>query len=414
MRAVTFNVTIPGFLLARSLGRVSRGATHGILSGLRLREQPEPELPGPAWAKLTVLYGGICGSDLGNLSFTSSPVMEPFGSFPAVLGHEILARVDEVGPGVTRVRPGDRVAVDPMLSCTVRGFTGERVCGSCREGWHSTCENAGEQGELRIGGAPLARGLTVGYHRDLPGGWGERMIAHESQLFVVDDALDDRVAALIEPLSIGVHAALGTDLGSGPILVIGSGPIAFATLWAIRAAGFQGELLAQAKRPAEVELARALGASAVVRPGEEARDALVATGAQAYQPIVGDEVYAGGGFPLIFDCVGSKDTITQSLRYASARGRVVLLGCAAEIKKLDLTLLWAHELHAHGFVGYGIERWRGESLHTFEVTHRMLLETDAPVQRMVTDIYPLAQYKDALAAAEDRRRSGAVKVLLKP
>ncbi|MEZ4424386.1 MAG: alcohol dehydrogenase catalytic domain-containing protein [Gemmatimonadota bacterium] len=414
MRAVVFGVTVPGFLLARSVGRVSRSATHGVLSGLRLRDWPEPVLPGPDWVKLSVLYGGICGSDLGNLSFTSSPLMEPFGSFPAVLGHEIVARVDEVGSAVTRVRPGDRVAVDPMLSCGVRGFTGTEVCGSCAVGRHSTCGNAGEEGRTLVDGTPLARGLTIGYHADLPGGWGERMIAHESQLFPVDEAIDDRVAALIEPLSIGMHAVLNTPVGSGPVLVIGSGPIAFATIWALRAAGYGGELVAQAKRAPEVELARALGASSVVRPGDEARDALIATGAQAYQPIVGPEVYAGGGFPVIFDCVGSGATLAQSLSYASARGRVVMLGCVAEIKKVDLTLLWAHELEVHGFVGYGAEQWRGEVLHTFEVTQRLLLESAAPVQRMVTDVYPLKQVREALAAAEDRRTSGAIKVLLQP
>ena len=60
-----------------------------------------------------------------------------------------------------------------------------------------------------------------------------------------------------------------------------------------------------------------MGASTIIRPGDEARQALVDTGARAYMPIVGDEVYSGGGFPLIFDCVGSGQTLSQSLRYAT-------------------------------------------------------------------------------------------------
>ena len=414
MRAVVFNVSVPGFVLARSVGRVSRVATHGFLSGLRLREVDEPAIPGPAWVKLSVRYGGICGTDLSNLALTSSPIMEPFGSFPAVLGHEILGRVEEVGPSVTRVRVGDRVTVDPVLSCAVRGFTGPQTCPSCLKGRFATCDNVGEEGLTVIDGAPISRGLTVGYHRDLPGGWGESMIAHQSQLHPVAPEIDDRVAALIEPLSISVHAVLNTPVGAGPVLVIGSGPIALSTIWALRAAGFRGEIVAQAKRKPEIELARALGASDVVKPGGEARDALVATGAQAYQPIMGDEVYAGGGFPVVFDCVGSPGTIAQSLRYAAAQAQVVMLGCAAEVKKLDLTLLWARELTVRGFVHYGVEDWRGERRHTYEVTQQLLLETNAPVERMVTNIYPLAQYRDALAAASDRSKSGAVKVLLQP
>ena len=60
-------------------------------------------------------------TDIGNMTYSASPAMEPFGSFPAVLGHEILARVVETGPEVRRVEVGQRVAVDPMLSCEMRG-----------------------------------------------------------------------------------------------------------------------------------------------------------------------------------------------------------------------------------------------------------------------------------------------------
>ena len=249
----------------------------------------------------------------------------------------------------------------------------------------------------------------------MPGGGGERMIAHERQLFVVDDAMSDRTAVLIEPLAVGMHAALRSrPFGDGPILVLGSGPIALGVIWALRAAGYQGELVAQIKREHEAKIARSLGASTVVSPGDEVRDALIKTGAQAFMPIIGDEVYAGGGYPLIFDCVGSAQTIKQSLRYASLRGRIVLLGCAAEIPKLDLTFVWARELEIKGFQCYGDEAWRGGTEHTFQITHDMLLETGAPVENMVTHVYPLSQYRDALSTATNRRRTRSVKVLLDP
>jgi threonine dehydrogenase-like Zn-dependent dehydrogenase len=241
------------------------------------------------------------------------------------------------------------------------------------------------------------------------------MIAHESQVFPVDDRLSDRTAALLEPLAVGMHAALGArPFGPGPALVIGSGPIALGAIWALRAAGYEGELLAQIKRGHEADIARALGASEIAAPGDEARQALVETGAQGYMPLIGDEVYAGGGFPLIFDCVGSAETVKQSLRFAAPRGRIVMLGCAAEIRKLDLTFVWARELEIKGFVCYGDEEWRGARRHTFEVTQEMLLETGAPVERMVTHVFPLAQYREALSAATNRRRSGSIKVLLDP
>ncbi len=415
MRALSFDVTVPGFILARSLGRWSEAATFGRLSGLRLRRMPDPVLPGPGWVRLEVLACGICGTDLGNLQMHASPVLEPFGSFPAVMGHEILARVVEVAPGVTRVRPGDRVSVDPMISCAVRGREAVSHCASCAEGRHSTCELAGEEGVLEIDGHPLSPGLTVGYHRDLPGGWGEAMIAHESQLFPVSDGLDDRAAVLIEPLSIGMHAVLNAPPPPRrDVLVIGSGPIAFGVIWALRATGFTGTIVAQTKREHEAGLARRMGASETVSPGAEARQVLTETGALAYQPIIGEEVFSGGGFPTVFDCVGNRSSITQALRYAAPRGRVVMLGCSAEIPKLDLTFLWARELEVRGFVGYGMEEWRGMRKHTFEVTHDLILESGIPVQEMVTHAFPLSQYRSALSAAANHRRSKAVKVVLEP
>ena len=415
MRAVTFDVTIPSYLVGKSLGRVTEAAVFGGLSGVRYGDVPEPDLPGEEWVKLEVIKAGICGSDIGNLTLKSSPAMEPFGSFPAVLGHEIVARVVEVGSAVTRVEPGQRVAVDPGVSCTVRGYEAHERCPSCLEGLPATCARSGEEGETVIDGEPIQRGMTVGYHGSLPGGWGERMIAHESQLFPVDDAMSDHTAVLIEPLAVGLHAALRSrPFPTGPVLVIGSGPIALGVVWALRAAGYEGELVAQMKRPHEQELARAFGATSTVKPGDEARDALIDTGAQAYMPIVGDEVYAGGGFPLVFDCVGSGQTIKQALRYTSVRGTIVLLGCAAEIPKLDLTFVWANELKIKGFQCYGDEEWRGGIEHTFQITHDMILETGAPVEDMVTHVFPLSEYRNALSTAANHRKTGSVKVLLDP
>ncbi|TVR66590.1 MAG: alcohol dehydrogenase [Gemmatimonadales bacterium] len=433
MRALTFDVNVPGFLRAKTLGRFSEAATFGPLSTLRLRDDvPTPVLRGPEWVRLRVLACGICGTDLANLSYSASPAMEPFGSFPAVPGHEVVARVEEVGSAVRRFRPGDRVVVDPMISCRVRGWPEEKICLSCREGRHSTCELAGEEGAGGSGAsatgeavpgsspetspAPLRRGLTIGYHADLPGGWAEEMVAHESQLFHVPDGVSDTAAVLVEPLSIGMHAVLngGPDDPEADVLVIGSGPIAFATIWALRASGFRGSIVAQTKREGEAELARALGADEVVKPGVEARQVLVETGALAYQPIVGEEVFSGGGFPVVFDCVGNRGSLTQALRFTAPRGRIVMLGCAAEISRLDLTFLWARELELKGFVGYGTERWRGRELHTFEVTLEGLRDSGIPAEKLVTHTFPLSRYRDALSAAANRARSGAIKVVLEP
>jgi threonine dehydrogenase-like Zn-dependent dehydrogenase len=415
MRAVTFTFSIPKYLLGKALGGLSDAVVFGAPSAVSLADLAQPELPDESWVSVEMIAGGICGTDIGNLVYAASPILEPFASFPAVMGHEILARVVDVGPAVTRVRPGQRVAVDPIVSCAVRGYGAADMCPACTGGNPGACARSAEKGRLTVGGRPMGAGISVGYHRDLPGGWGERLIAHESQIYPVSDAIDDRTAALIEPLAVATHAVLRNPPAAGErVLVIGSGSIALATVWALRALGHDGELVAQTKRPQEAELARRLGAGEAVAPGGPARDALLATGARAYKPPVGPEVFAGGGYPLVFDCVASRASLDQALRFAAGRGRIVMLGCAAVLRRLDLTLVWARELSVLGSLGYGTERWEGESLHTFEVVQRLLSATGAPVADLVTHTYPLSQYRDALAAARHHRTSGAVKVLLQP
>lgn len=416
MKAVQFNVTVPGYVLAKGLGRFLDSVVYGGLSGVRMVDRELGPLPGPEWARVEVLLAGICGSDLGNISFASSPAMEPFGSFPAVLGHEILGRVTEAGAGVDPSLVGRRVVVDPLIHCQVRGHPEEGWCPSCTAGLHGTCEMAGEDGRIEVGGHLLRPGGIVGYHSDLPGGWGQEMLAHQRQLFPVPDELDDRVAVLIEPMSIGVHAVLRSRAlrSKGPILVIGSGTIAFSAIWALRTLGYEGRLVAQVKRSHEVALARKLGADVTVSPGDEARGALIDTGARAYMPMVGGEVYAGGGYDMVFDCVGSPSSLTQSLRSTAARGEVVLLGCAGQVPKLDLTFLWAKELNLQGYVVYGAEAWEGRSLHTFDITMERMVADGEGLRDLVTHVFPLIQYRDALRAAYNHRESKAVKVTLEP
>jgi threonine dehydrogenase-like Zn-dependent dehydrogenase len=102
------------------------------------------------------------------------------------------------------------------------------------------------------------------------------------------------------------------------------------------------------------------------------------------------------------------------MRYASPRARIVLLGCAAKLSRLDLTFLWARELDVKGYVGYGLERFRGVERHTFEITQELIQESKVPLEEIVTHVFPLSEYRDALATAFDRARTGSIKVLLDP
>ncbi|MFP2931388.1 alcohol dehydrogenase catalytic domain-containing protein, partial [Pyxidicoccus sp. 3LG] len=122
MKGLVFDLSIPKYVLARGLGGLYPKLHYGAGSCLSLRELPRPALPGPDWVRLKPLLTGLCGSDMATLFFKASPQLEPFNSFPAVLGHEILAEVTELGPQARGVEVGQRVAVDPLLPCRLRGI----------------------------------------------------------------------------------------------------------------------------------------------------------------------------------------------------------------------------------------------------------------------------------------------------
>ncbi|HRI70601.1 MAG TPA: alcohol dehydrogenase catalytic domain-containing protein [Polyangium sp.] len=390
-----------------------RVSTHGSLSGLSQVHRARAPLPGPMWARLEVIACGICGTDLTNLAFAAGASLQPFGSFPAILGHEILGRVVEAGSeaGVT---VGQRIAVDPVIGCEVRGYTGEEWCSCCANGWPALCERSGEHGVLQVDNELLAPGKVMGYHRQLPGGWGSEVLVHRSAMHPVLDSISDDEATLLEPMSVAMHAALANlDRLGHSVLVLGSGTIAQGFVWALRALGYSGKIVIQVKRRAAGELAMALGADRWVQPGDEAKSAVIALGAKAYKPSIGPEVFTGG-FPSVVDCVGSAESMGQALRWTKERGHLVMLGCIGQTNSLDMTFLWAKELHVMGSVCYGRETFEGKPQHTFDVTQQLIERTRPPITRLISGHFALQDYKKALDALGSRTPQGQGKVVLRP
>src|SRR5690625_2699959 len=103
--------------MSKLVGRWYRPAFWGPLSCLRYREVEVPKLLGDDWARVKVRLGGICGSDLSIVTLGDSPTVAPFASFPFTLGHENTGVIDRLGSNVDGWEEGDRVVVDPVLSC---------------------------------------------------------------------------------------------------------------------------------------------------------------------------------------------------------------------------------------------------------------------------------------------------------
>src|SRR3981189_2964305 len=154
---------------------------------MRLEEMADPEFLRPDWVLTKPRLTGICGSDSkqvfmdwGDVGSPDNP-MKGFFSLPQVLGHEVVADVVELGPEAEGLEVGDRVVLNPWLTCPPRGI--EPKCPACVAGDLSQCWSFAK--------GDLAPGIHTGMCRDVPGGLGELMPAHDSMLFKVPDSISD-------------------------------------------------------------------------------------------------------------------------------------------------------------------------------------------------------------------------------
>lgn len=411
--SLVFDFSIPKYLAAKGLGRWFPSLYDGPLSCLGLRAVPSADLPGADWVRVQVRYCGFCGSDLGALSFKSSPVLEPFNSFPCVLGHEVVGEVVEVGAGIKRVKVGDRVVVDPFLSCEARGL-GDDPCPSCRAGRHCTCERAANAPDVQ------RRGMLLGFTAGLPGGFGPELVAHTRHVYRVPDAIeDDTVAALTEPLSIGLHAVLRRKpTRDERVLIVGGGMIAYSVLFGVRALGLANDVTLLTLLGYQRDLALDLGAdhAVAVAAGDGHPDVLLAErcGATFVKPVIGPQVPIGG-FDVVFDCVGSQRSVQDCLRWTRPGGSMLLLGNAGLLPKIDWTYIWSKEVRVIGSMGYGPEPGIDGAPHTFEATLDALAgPLGEQAGRLVTHTLPLSGYREAVRINVDRAGTRSVKTLLAP
>ena len=378
MRALQFRRSVPKYAAAMVAGGVMPG--FGARVGpLRLADVEEPALPGPGWQRIRPRLAGICGSDLSTIDGKSSRYFEPIVSFPFVPGHEIVADSD-----------GGRVVVEPVLSCTPRGI--DPPCSFCAAGLTGSCQN------LALG--RLEPGLQTGYCADTGGGWSTAMVAHESQLHAVPEGMSDEAAVMVEPAACAVHAARRPAVEQpSTVVVLGAGTVGLCTIAAVRSHLRPGTLIASAKHPDQRKLALDLGADLVVDPGEVRR----AVRRTSRSPMVGDGV--GEGAEVVFDCVGTADSLDDALAIVRPREHVVLVGMPGRIS-VDLTGLWHKEIRLVGAYAYGREA-TGE--RTFDLAFDLVAAAD--LGRLVSATYSLDRYRDAIDHAAHAGSRGAVKVV---
>ena len=166
-----------------------------------LRDIDDARLVRPDWVLTRPILSGICGSDaklvLGD--FNTGDIDNPmaaFSSLPHVPGHEVVAEVVSLGPEAHGLDVGQRVVLNPWLTCGPRGI--DPLCPPCQAGDLSLCWSFTK--------GDLGPGVHVGVITGAPGAWAEQLAAHDSMLIPVPDGISDEAAVLADPFSVSFHA----------------------------------------------------------------------------------------------------------------------------------------------------------------------------------------------------------------
>jgi len=398
MRAIYVDKNIPRMLAVKALKPLWPGVTMSWLSSARFADLGDPELPGVRWLRVRNLMCGICGSDLSLLHVEADPRIAPAalpGNQRFYLGHEVVGIVTEVGEGITRHKVGDRVIMDGRFqgaNCLSQEI--DPPCQQCQAGNYQLCENAS------LGMGPRGAG----------GGWGDGYIAHETEVYSVPEDISDEQAMMIEPLAVGVRAVLRRLPGPGErALVLGAGVIGLTVVQALQALSPDTHIAVIARYPHQAEMAKKLGADVIIGRGEDPYEAAAeSTGAKLYAGLFGSRMLLGG-FDVIYDCVGSAQTTTDSLRMARAGGAVVMVGIKFAPLKVDLSPVWYQEVDLIGTYAHGMQQWQGESRSTYDIVIELLRAGQLHADSLITHRFPLEQWREAIHTSQDKH-SGAIKV----
>jgi threonine dehydrogenase-like Zn-dependent dehydrogenase len=405
MKALVFRLNIPRIAMAKMLGFFSPKAYLGSLSALHYEDIPEPGLPADDWLLLRARYCGICGSDYkqvfadGNLDNPMTSLI----SFPQILGHEVVGIVEKTGPGVRNRKVGERVVLNPWLSCAPRGI--EPLCPNCAAGNYSRCYNFKK--------GILAPGIHTGNSSTATGGFAPVVPAHESMCFPVPEAVTDEQAVLSDPFSVSLHAVLNVPPAEeDTVVVYGCGTLGLLNIAILKALFPKTRVIAIYRYPHQQELANRFGAELCLpwRPAKEIIPAVSAfAGAELLVPDHGKPML-NGGVQVIYDTVGTAESMEVSVRICDYRGRMVITGVGTP-KRFEWTPLYFKEVSIIGSNAFGCETWAGQRKHAFEFYFDLVAERGLDVTPILTHWFRPEQYAEAFLACRQQGKSGAVKVL---
>jgi threonine dehydrogenase-like Zn-dependent dehydrogenase len=411
MKALVYDVKAEEIIHLIQESREDKAAYLGAHSPLRLTDVGEPRVPFPDWVLIKTRLCGICGSDYKQVFIDFEGIDSPLAtlaSFPQVMGHEVVGTIHEIGPAVRSLRVGQRVVLNPWLSCAPRGIT--PVCEMCEEGQYSLCVNF-KRGRL-------APGIHTGTCRDASGGYAPYLPAHESMAIPVPDGVSDEAAVLADPFSVSLHSVLRHPPGPGDTVVVyGCGTLGLCAIEILQRL-FDAKVFAITRFEHQAGLARRLGAIDAIpwRPVEDivTRFAEITGAREVLPPIEGtgglSMLHGTRGVRVVYNTVGTAESISVSIRIGGPRSTVVLSGVDTPAR-FEWSPHYFKEINLVGSNAFGVEEWRGKRQHAMRHYFDLIREKQVDVTPIITHRFPLEDYRDAFRYTHEQGTSGAVKVL---
>jgi L-iditol 2-dehydrogenase len=332
---------------------------------IEVKSIPVP-VPGEDEALVKVRCIGICGSDVHY--YEHGRIGRFVVEAPIILGHELAGEVVEVGAKVTNVSVGDRVAVEPGVTCG--------TCAYCKSGRYNLCP------DVRFLATP-----------PVDGAWAEYVAIRSDFLFRLPEGMSFEQGALLEPLSVGFHAMKrGGVTPADQVLVTGLGPIGLLAAQAARLFGVT-EIYATDVVPFRRELALDMGVTAVIDPAKEDT-------AKRLRELTGGE-----GVDVIVETSGNAQAVHDAVRTAKRGGRIVLVGMPADDEiPVNINQLIDSELDVYGVFRYA---------NTYSAAIQALRRSGIDIEKVVTHKFALQDIREAVELARTGKDS-SIKIMIYP
>ncbi|MEK4221217.1 MULTISPECIES: 2,3-butanediol dehydrogenase [Bacillus] len=348
-----------------------KGARWHNVRDIRVEEVEEPKVE-KGKVKIQVEWAGICGSDLHE--YVAGPIFIPVKEphpiskdvAPIIMGHEFSGRVVEVGEGVTKVKVGDPVVVEPILRCG--------KCPACKQGKYNLCENLGFHG-LAGGG----------------GGFSEYTVVDEYMVHKMPEGLSFEQGALVEPAAVALHAVRSSKIKAGDkAAVFGTGPIGLLVIEALKAAG-ASEIYAVEVSEERLQKALELGATAVINPKNE-------------DPVQKLLELTDGGVDVSFEVTGVPAVLQQAVDSTAFEGETVIVSIWEKEANLLPNNIVLKERNVKGVIAYR---------DIFPAVMNLMKQGYFPAEKLVTKKIKLDQIVEE-GFEKLIKEKDQVKILVKP